>query len=213
MLKLRSLNFYYFCPRKSSFFVFLYKCKNSNIFTDLKQIKNFFYFSVNNAGSTFIFTLPQDFAIELSGNYMSKSVYGMADMNERKSIDIVAQKMLFERKTTLKLSVSDVFNIPDNIYTAQSEVAVWTKKPAGREVKIRMKNINFTKFMFSYQKIVYFCNSFKRIHQIIQTIFLKTSSNSDFMACGTSNITCWSIRNSVCGARKSRTEQLYGLAV
>ncbi len=71
--------------------------------------------------STFTFTLPKDFAIELSGRYMSKSVYGMAYMNARGSVDVGVQKQLFEKKATLKLGVSDIFNTQDNSYTAQYE--------------------------------------------------------------------------------------------
>jgi hypothetical protein len=54
--------------------------------------------------------LPKDFAIEMSGNYMSKFVYGMAYMKARGSIDVGAQKQFFDKKATLKLSISDVFN-------------------------------------------------------------------------------------------------------
>ncbi len=71
--------------------------------------------------TTFTFTLPKDFAIELSGRYMSKSVYGMAYMNARGSIDVGAQKQLFNKKATLKLSVSDIFNLQENSYTSQYE--------------------------------------------------------------------------------------------
>ncbi len=71
--------------------------------------------------TTFTFTLPKDFAIELGGRYISKNVYGMAYMNARGSIDIGAQKQLFNKKATLKLSVSDIFKLQENSYTSQYE--------------------------------------------------------------------------------------------
>ncbi len=71
--------------------------------------------------TTFTFTLPKDFAIELSGRYISKSVYGMAYMNAHGSVDAGIQKQFFDKKATLKLSVSDIFNTQENSYTAQYE--------------------------------------------------------------------------------------------
>jgi len=71
--------------------------------------------------TTFSFTLPKDFAVELTGNYWGKSVYGMAYMNARGLIDIGAQKQFFNKKATLKLSISDVFKIWKNGYTSQYE--------------------------------------------------------------------------------------------
>jgi hypothetical protein len=71
--------------------------------------------------TTFTFTLPKDFAIELRGNYMSKFAYSMLLMNARGSIDLGAQKQLFDKKATLKLSVSDVFNLQENSYSSQFE--------------------------------------------------------------------------------------------
>ncbi len=71
--------------------------------------------------TTFTFTLPKDFTVELSGRYMSKSIYGMLNMNARGSVDVGMQKQFFDKKATLKLSVSDVFATQKFRYTAQYE--------------------------------------------------------------------------------------------
>ena len=70
--------------------------------------------------TTFTFILPKDYAIELSGRYTSKRAYSLAIIQPRGWIDLGAQKILFDRKATLRLTVSDLF-INDNSYVAQYE--------------------------------------------------------------------------------------------
>ena len=67
---------------------------------------------------TSTFSLPKDWSIELSGWYSSPSVYGVLDMRERGAMDAGIQKLMFNKKATLKLSVSDVLNTMRNRYTS-----------------------------------------------------------------------------------------------
>jgi hypothetical protein len=66
--------------------------------------------------TSFTFTLPKDFTVELSGRYSSKAVYGMAYFYPQASIDGGIQKPLFKKKATLKLNFSDILNIQRNRY-------------------------------------------------------------------------------------------------
>ncbi|MBP1637787.1 MAG: TonB-dependent receptor [Bacteroidetes bacterium] len=56
------------------------------------------------------FTLPKDISVELSGRYNSTQLMGNFVINPQFSIDFGVQKMLFNKKGTLKISVDDVFN-------------------------------------------------------------------------------------------------------
>jgi hypothetical protein len=67
---------------------------------------------------TSTFSLPKDWSIELSGWYTSPSVYGVLDTKERGAMDAGIQKLLFRKKATLKLSMSDVLNTMTNRYTS-----------------------------------------------------------------------------------------------
>jgi hypothetical protein len=67
---------------------------------------------------TSTFSLPKDWAIELSGWYSSPSIYGVLDMRERGAMDVGIQKLMFSKKATLKLSVSDILNSMTNRYAS-----------------------------------------------------------------------------------------------
>jgi len=92
--------------------------KYKSPYNDGKIDKSQFTFQGN---TTFTFALPKDFAIELSGYYTSKVVYSVAIMQPRGWIDLGAQKMIFDKKATLRLSISDVFKLNVNSYVAQHE--------------------------------------------------------------------------------------------
>ena len=57
----------------------------------------------------------------LAQQLLGKVVYSVAIMQPCGWIDLGAQKMLFNRKATLKLTLSDIFNINNNGYIAQYE--------------------------------------------------------------------------------------------
>ena len=70
--------------------------------------------------TAFTFTLPKDFSIELSGWYSSKSVYGgTIYFNPQGSIDGGVQKLIFNKKATLRLNVSDIFNTGYGSYSSK----------------------------------------------------------------------------------------------
>jgi hypothetical protein len=57
------------------------------------------------------FTLPKDFTVELSGWYQSKMIYGgMIYFNPQGSISGGIQKLILDKKATLKLNFNDIFN-------------------------------------------------------------------------------------------------------
>ncbi len=56
------------------------------------------------------FSLPKDWSVELSGWYVSKTIYGVMDMWPEGSMDAGIQKRLFDSKLSVKLGVTDVFN-------------------------------------------------------------------------------------------------------
>lgn len=62
------------------------------------------------------FTLPKDWSFELSGWYMSRSIYGMMDFKPMGSMDFGIQKQIPDKKITVKLSVSDVFKTQGQKY-------------------------------------------------------------------------------------------------
>jgi len=68
---------------------------------------------------TTTFSLPKDWSIELSGWYMSKSLYSMVDFDPMGSIDTGVQKLFFNKKMTLKLSVSDIFKLQGQDFTTK----------------------------------------------------------------------------------------------
>jgi outer membrane receptor protein involved in Fe transport len=71
----------------------------------LSALKTSFY-----ASSTHNFTLNKGFAAEVSGNYRSAMVYGTLFMGAEYGVDLGLTKSLFDKKGSLKASLSDVFN-------------------------------------------------------------------------------------------------------
>ncbi|HEY1025739.1 MAG TPA: TonB-dependent receptor [Sphingobacteriaceae bacterium] len=61
--------------------------------------------------STQNFTLPHGFRLEISGRYQSPLTYGIFDLAQQYQIDGGLQKSLFNRKGSLKLSVTDIFDM------------------------------------------------------------------------------------------------------
>lgn len=59
------------------------------------------------------FTIKSGLTAELNGNYESPMEYGVLSIGSRYSIDMGISKSLLNKKATLKLAVSDVFNIND----------------------------------------------------------------------------------------------------
>jgi hypothetical protein len=55
------------------------------------------------------FTLPKDWSGELTGWYQSKQRYGYMHINLQYAVNIGLQKAFWEKKATLKLSVTDIF--------------------------------------------------------------------------------------------------------
>lgn len=60
------------------------------------------------------FTLGKDWSAELNFNYHSRELYAFMDLNPRWGLGVGLQKQLFERKGTLRLTVTDIFweNLP-----------------------------------------------------------------------------------------------------
>ena len=62
-----------------------------------------------NINSINTFVLPQNYSIELSGFYNSKTVYGLFEINDQYSMDLGIQKSFANNKATVKLSARDIF--------------------------------------------------------------------------------------------------------
>ncbi len=60
------------------------------------------------------FTIVNGFTAELNGNYESPLDYGTLSLKARYSIDAGLSKTLFNKKASLKLALSDVFNMAEN---------------------------------------------------------------------------------------------------
>lgn len=60
------------------------------------------------------FTIVNGFTAELNGNYESPLDYGTLSLKARYSIDAGLSKTLFNKKASLKLALSDVFNMSEN---------------------------------------------------------------------------------------------------
>jgi hypothetical protein len=69
-----------------------------------------------SGNTAFIFTLPKDFSVELSGWYQSKVIYSRFYFNPQSSINGGVQKLLFDKKATLRLNVSDIFRTQKGSY-------------------------------------------------------------------------------------------------
>ena len=59
------------------------------------------------------FTIASGFTAELSGNYESPLEYGVMAMGSRYFIDMGLSKSLFNKKASIKLAVSDIFDMND----------------------------------------------------------------------------------------------------
>jgi hypothetical protein len=64
------------------------------------------------------FTIVKGFTAELSGNYESPLDYGTLSIKERYFIDMGLSKSLLNKKATLKLAVSDIFNMNNTKLTS-----------------------------------------------------------------------------------------------
>ncbi|MNK44545.1 hypothetical protein D3C87_632830 [compost metagenome] len=60
------------------------------------------------------FTIVNGFTAELNGNYESPLDYGTLSLKARYSIDAGLSKTLFKKKASLKLALSDIFNMSEN---------------------------------------------------------------------------------------------------
>ncbi len=60
------------------------------------------------------FTLPQDWALEVSGNYRSKLIYALFEIDAQYGVDLGVSKSVFNGKGNLKLGVDDIFHTRDN---------------------------------------------------------------------------------------------------
>ncbi len=60
------------------------------------------------------FTIVNGFTAELNGNYESPLDYGTLSLKARYSIDVGLSKTLFKKKASLKLALSDIFNMSEN---------------------------------------------------------------------------------------------------
>jgi hypothetical protein len=76
--------------------------------SDVDSIQTFSRWSYM-AYMTTSFSLPYDIGLELSGRYMSTQLWGSFVINDRYSADLGIQKILFNKKGTLKLSLNDIF--------------------------------------------------------------------------------------------------------
>ena len=64
-------------------------------------------------------SLPNNWSAEISGWYMSKMIHGIVDFNPMGSMSAGVQKLLFNKKASLKLSVSDIFKTEGQSYTSK----------------------------------------------------------------------------------------------
>ena len=55
------------------------------------------------------FTLPKDWTIELSGNYTSKVIFGLFQIDPQYSVDLGVTKSILDGKGTVKFGVDDIF--------------------------------------------------------------------------------------------------------
>ncbi len=79
----------------------------------LKTGKTSFQYKMQNS-----FTIVKGFTAELSGNYESPLDYGTLSIGSRYFIDMGLSKSLLNKKATLKLAMSDVFNTNDQNITS-----------------------------------------------------------------------------------------------
>lgn len=93
-----------------------------------------------NANMVNTFTLPNNFIIELSGLYISKSVWGVARSSPMGSLDIGLQKSFSNGQGTLRLRATDILdtNIPQaRIHLESANLnSVWRYNPDYRSVAI-----------------------------------------------------------------------------
>lgn len=80
---------------------------------ELKTGKTSFQFKMQNT-----FIIAQGLTAELSGNYESPLDYGTLSLQSRYSVDMGLSKSLFNKKASLKLALSDVFNTNDTELTS-----------------------------------------------------------------------------------------------
>ncbi len=66
--------------------------------------------------TTFTFTLPKKFSMELSAWYVSKGVYGVVNGYPQGAVNMGVQKTFADSKASVKLSVSDVFKTQNDKY-------------------------------------------------------------------------------------------------
>lgn len=62
------------------------------------------------------FTLPNRFRLELAGSYRSPFAYGIFDMDQVYQVDAGIQKTILNKRGSLKLSMSNIFDSEKNIY-------------------------------------------------------------------------------------------------
>ena len=101
---------------------------NTNLTAYYGQYKSYFHGNEVDksqvtfiANTTFTFILPKDFTVEMSGQYTGKQVYGMAYFYPSGRIDGGIQKLIFNKKATLKLNVSDIFKSQKSHYYSKYE--------------------------------------------------------------------------------------------
>lgn len=82
--------------------------------TDLNDGNVVFDFNTNNT-----FTLGHDWSAELNFNYHSREVYAFMNLNPRWGVGAGLSKQLFNKKATIKISVTDIFweNLPSALIT------------------------------------------------------------------------------------------------
>jgi hypothetical protein len=79
----------------------------------LKTGKTAFQYKVQNT-----FVIVKGFNAELSGSYESPFDYGTLSLQSRYSVDMGLSKSLFNKKASLKLALSDVFNTNETNLTS-----------------------------------------------------------------------------------------------
>jgi hypothetical protein len=104
--------------------------------TPLNDGKPTFDINTNNT-----FLLPKDFSAELGGWYQARQLYGYMDLQPMWMLNAGIQKLLFDKRATLRLNIQDIFwtGYPSatSIYTGYREDFI-----AERET--RVANISFT---------------------------------------------------------------------
>lgn len=72
------------------------------------------------ANITNTFDLPREFSVEVSGNYQSKSIWGLMQFRPQGSVNAGIQKRISDGRGTLRLSMDDI--LYTNIWKADTEV-------------------------------------------------------------------------------------------